>query len=75
MPNVYEIISHPDGSFDISHNGEFRDKSIPDEWLEDHLERRVISSANWKGYTGIWEWLDRNTLHGSTAEIEGEKQP
>jgi hypothetical protein len=42
MPNVYEIVRRQDRSFDVFHNGELSDRSIPDEWLEDQLVKYGI---------------------------------
>jgi hypothetical protein len=42
MPNVYEIIRRQDLSFDIFHNDELADSSVPDGWLEDQMARYGI---------------------------------
>ena len=46
--NVYEIIRQTDCSFDVFLNGELRDKSIPDEWLEDQLGRYGICGLEYR---------------------------
>jgi hypothetical protein len=48
MPNVYEVIKRTDGSFDIFHNEELRDSSIPDEWLEDQLVKYGICGEEYR---------------------------
>jgi hypothetical protein len=48
VPNVYEVIRLADGSFNISHNGELRDRSIPDEWLEDQLAKYGICGQEYR---------------------------
>jgi hypothetical protein len=48
MPSVYEIIRRIDGSFDIFHNGELRDRSIPDEWLPDQLGKYGICGQEYR---------------------------
>ena len=39
---VYEILKPPDGSFDIFHNGELIDRSVPGRWLADQLAKHGI---------------------------------
>jgi hypothetical protein len=48
IPNVYEIVRRPDGSFDIFHNGELADRSIPDEWLQGQLVRYGICGEEYR---------------------------
>jgi hypothetical protein len=42
IPNTYEIVKRPDGSFDIFHHDELVHPSVPDKWLEDQLARYGI---------------------------------
>lgn len=46
--NTYEIVRRQDGSFDIFHNGELADRSIPQEWLADQLSRYGICGEEFK---------------------------
>jgi hypothetical protein len=48
MPNVYEIVRRQDRSFDIFHNGELTDTSIPNEWLEDQLVKYGICGKEYR---------------------------
>jgi hypothetical protein len=48
IPNTYEIIRRADRSFDIFHNGESRDRSIRDEWLEDQLVKYGICGQEYR---------------------------
>ena len=45
---VYEILRLPDGSFDIFHNGDLADRSIPDRWLEDQLVKYGICGQQYR---------------------------
>jgi hypothetical protein len=48
IPNVYKIIRRTDASFDIFHNEELRDTSIPGEWLEDQLVKYGICGQEYR---------------------------
>jgi len=48
MSNVYEIIRRTGTSFDIFHNEELRERSIPDEWLEDQLAKYGICGQEYR---------------------------
>jgi hypothetical protein len=49
MSNVYEVVRRQDRSFDLFHNGELEQNSIPDRWLEDELSRRGICGVEYRG--------------------------
>ncbi len=45
---VYEILRRPDGSFDIFHNAELTDKSVPNAWLEEQLVKYGICGKEYR---------------------------
>jgi hypothetical protein len=48
MPNIYEVVRRQDRSFDLLHNGELEQSSIPDRWLEDELSKRGICGREYR---------------------------
>jgi len=70
VPNVYEIIRKADRSFDIFHNGELRDESIPDEWLESQLVKYGICGQEYRDARRELDELGQAKLSFGSGWIE-----
>ena len=48
LSNIYEVVRREDGFFDVFHNGELADGSIPDRWLEEQLVKYGICGEEYR---------------------------
>jgi hypothetical protein len=69
-PSVYEIVRRTDASFDIFHNGELRDSSIPDERLEDQLVKYGVCGQEYRDARRDLDELGKVRLEYGVGWIE-----
>ena len=77
-PNVYEIVRQQDGSFDVFHNGDLTDRSIPEQWLESRLLRYGICREEYRDARSKIDVCGRVRLVYKTGRVklktEGRKR-
>jgi len=67
---VYEVLKRPDSSFDIFHNGELKDRSIQDRWLEDQLAKYAICGEEYRETRRKLDSIGRARLVFQTGRIK-----
>jgi hypothetical protein len=70
IPDIYEIVRRQDGSFDVFHNGDLTDTSIPEPWLESQLVRYGICGEEYRDARGRLDVSGRVRLVYRTGRVK-----